>query len=170
MASSLCLSPIPRLNYRHQHASRWPPLRKSSDFRRYGRKPSSPASDGGTQSENAVLRLAWYGSELLGIAASLFRPGPPPAPVEELAGDVDGLGSMTRAQVVEAIKEDFQRSYFVTGNLALNAYEEDCEFADPAGSFRGLQRFKRNCSNFGLLLESSNMNLKEWEDFEVNFS
>ncbi|XP_010933970.1 uncharacterized protein [Elaeis guineensis] len=166
MASSLCLSPIPHLNYRHQHASRYPPLRKSSDFRRHGRKPSSPASDGGTQSENAVLRLAWYGSELLGIAASFFRPAPPPAPVQELAGDGDGLGSMTRAQVVEAIKEDFQRSYFVTGNLTLNAYEEDCEFADPAGSFRGLQRFKRNCSNFGLLLESSNMKLKEWEDFE----
>lgn len=65
--------------------------------------------------ENAVLRLAWYGSELLGIAASFFRPAPPPAPVEDLAGDGDELGSMTRAQVVEAIKEDFQRSYFVTG-------------------------------------------------------
>ncbi|XP_008810114.1 uncharacterized protein LOC103721622 [Phoenix dactylifera] len=166
MASSLCLSPIPHLNSRHRHASRWPPLRKSCDFRRYGRKPSSPASDGDTQSENAVLRMAWYGSELLGIAASFFRPAPPTAPVEDLVGDGDGLGSMTRAQVVEAIKEDFQRSYFVTGNLTVNAYEEDCEFADPAGSFRGLQRFKRNCSNFGLLLESSNMKLKEWEDFE----
>lgn len=113
-----------------------------------------------------MLKLAWYGSELLGIVASFFRPAPPPAPVEELTGDGEVLGSVTRAQVVEAIKEDFQRSYFVTGNLTLNAYEEDCEFADPAGSFRGLQRFKRNCSNFGSLLESSNMKLKMWEDFE----
>lgn len=54
------------------------------------------------------------------------------------------------------------------GNLTLDAYEEDCEFADPAGSFRGLRRFKRNCTNFGSLLEKSNMKLMKWEDFEVS--
>lgn len=53
------------------------------------------------------------------------------------------------------------------GNLTLRAYEEDCEFADPAGSFRGLRRFKRNCTNFGSLLEKSNMELTKWEDLEV---
>ena len=53
------------------------------------------------------------------------------------------------------------------GNLTLRAYEEDCEFADPAGSFRGLQRFKRNCTNFGSLLEKSNMKLTKWEDLLV---
>lgn len=56
----------------------------------------------------------------------------------------------------------------MAGNLTLNAYEEDCEFADPAGSFKGLQRFKRNCTNFGLLIEKSNMKLMKWEDFEVS--
>ncbi|XWS32137.1 hypothetical protein CRYUN_Cryun23aG0135300 [Craigia yunnanensis] len=50
--------------------------------------------------------------------------------------------------------------------LTLNAYEEDCEFADPAGSFKGLRRFKRDCSNFGSLIEKSNMKLMKWEDFE----
>ncbi|KAL2511339.1 Nuclear transport factor 2 (NTF2) family protein [Abeliophyllum distichum] len=77
-----------------------------------------------------------------------------------------GLGKIDRASVVETIKEDFQRSYFVTGNLTLDAYEKDCEFADPAGSFRGLSRFKRNCTNFGYLVEKSNMKLMKWEDFE----
>lgn len=56
---------------------------------------------------------------------------------------------------------------FFLGNLTLGAYEEECEFADPAGSFRGLGRFKRNCTNFGSLLEKSNMKLMKWEDFEV---
>ena len=55
------------------------------------------------------------------------------------------------------------------GNLTLGAYEDDYEFADPAGSFRGLQRFKRNCTNFGSLLEKSNMKLTRWEDVEVHF-
>ncbi|KAL5666117.1 hypothetical protein ACJX0J_026225, partial [Zea mays] len=54
----------------------------------------------------------------------------------------------------------------VIGNLTLRAYEEDCEFADPAGSLRGLRRFKRNCTNFGSLLEKSNMKLTKWEDLE----
>uniref|UniRef100_A0A804LTZ7 Uncharacterized protein n=1 Tax=Zea mays TaxID=4577 RepID=A0A804LTZ7_MAIZE len=52
------------------------------------------------------------------------------------------------------------------GNLTLRAYE-DYEFADPAGSLRGLRQFKRNCTNFGSLLEKSNMKLTKWEDLEV---
>ncbi|KAL5658142.1 hypothetical protein ACJX0J_031305, partial [Zea mays] len=51
-------------------------------------------------------------------------------------------------------------------NLTLRAYEDDCEFAHPAGSFRGLRRFKRNCTNFGSLLERSNTKLTKWEDLE----
>ncbi|URE05659.1 hypothetical protein MUK42_21364 [Musa troglodytarum] len=212
MASFLRLTPVP-----HLHAS-WQPRRRPSrgvrDIRCDGRSPS----DGGSKSENAVLRLAWYGSELLGVAASVFRPSPSAAPSEELRAD--GLGFATgRAEVAGAIKEDFARSYFVTGsrtfhsqdfrlrsffpsladekgrilneydnheskwvlaivrnkmlrqdrigNLTLEAYEDDCEFADPAGSFRGLRRFKRNCTNFGSLLEKSSMKLTKWEDFEL---
>ncbi|KAL3639739.1 hypothetical protein CASFOL_001301 [Castilleja foliolosa] len=102
---------------------------------------------------NALLKIAWYGSEFLGVAASLLRS---PAKAEDVGAgvelSVDGLGKIDQAALVETIKEDFRRSYFVTGNLALDAYEEECEFADPAGSFRGLSRFKRNYTNFGYLL------------------
>ncbi|XP_054783082.1 uncharacterized protein LOC129298913 isoform X2 [Prosopis cineraria] len=117
--------------------------------------------------QNALLKIAWYSSELLGVAASVFRsPSIEEAPERtlELAGD--GSGAVDRAAIVATIKEDFEKSYFVTGNLTLNAYEEDCEFADPAGSFKGLQRFKRNCTNFGSLLVKSSMKLMKWEDFE----
>lgn len=64
----------------------------------------------------------------------------------------------------------YRYHFFLVGNLTVDAYEEDCEFADPAGSFRGLSRFKRNCTNFGSLLVKSNMKLTKWEDFEVNLS
>ncbi|KAI3701241.1 hypothetical protein L2E82_45890 [Cichorium intybus] len=126
------------------------------------------ATGQGSESENLLLKTAWYGSELLGIAASFFRS---PENVNkganrgiELAGDRDGV--IDRSIIVETIKEDFQRSYFVTGDLTVDAYEDECEFADPAGSFRGLRRFKRNCTNFGSLIEKSNMKLMKWEDFE----
>ncbi|KAI4965871.1 hypothetical protein ZWY2020_047973 [Hordeum vulgare] len=98
----------------------------------------------GSESDNVVLKAAWYGSEVLGIAASFFRP---PSPEADAGAADDGASQSQpsgRFQVAEAIKDDFARSYFVTGNLTLGAYEDDCEFADPAGSFRGLGRFKRN--------------------------
>ncbi|GAV83887.1 DUF2358 domain-containing protein [Cephalotus follicularis] len=121
-----------------------------------------------SEPENVVLKLAWYSSELLGIAASFFRW---PSSIEEASDKdvklfIDGSGAVDRRLVVDTIKEDFERSYFVTGKLTIDAYEDDCEFADPAGSFKGLKRFKRNCSNFGSLIEKSNMKLIKWEDFE----
>lgn len=136
-------------------------------------KPDSqlPTNESSTKPEsapqNALLKIAWYGSELLGIAASFLSPkSNVEAPERDVQLARDGSGAVDRARVVETIKEDFARSYFVTGNLTLDAYEEECEFADPAGSFKGLGRFKRNCTNFGLLIEKSNMKLMRWEDFE----
>ncbi|KAL9245357.1 hypothetical protein vseg_019019 [Gypsophila vaccaria] len=121
----------------------------------------------GTEPENVVLKVAWYASELLGIAASVLRPPSSDSATDEYQElATDGSGIVDRAVVVETIKQDFERSYFVTGNLTLGAYEEDCEFADPAGSFKGLRRFKRNCTNFGSLIHKSNMKLMKWEDFE----
>ncbi|KAI8545070.1 hypothetical protein RHMOL_Rhmol07G0014000 [Rhododendron molle] len=114
-----------------------------------------------TEPQNVLLKMAWYSSELLGIAASFFRsPSSVGTSVEGLELSVDGSGAIDRAVVVETIKEDFQ-------SLTLEAYEEDCEFADPAGSFRGLRRFKRNCTNFGSLVDKSDMKLMKWEDLEL---
>nr|ABK26182.1 unknown [Picea sitchensis] len=128
------------------------------------RSPSPEESN--SNSNNILLKLAWYGSEALGIAASVFRPSTAVQPSGEQSSQNEVAGSIPKDAVVDAIKKDFERSYFVTGNLTTIIYEEDCEFADPAGSFRGLKRFKRNCSNFGSLLEKSNMKLMDWEDFE----
>ncbi|KAM5555460.1 hypothetical protein ABKV19_023403 [Rosa sericea] len=168
----------PRLTAQHHHLSFQPNHLSLQPNHRYsvcriccsGENPKSKStSNTESQPENAnvVLKVAWYASEFLGIATSFFNP---PSKVEapetalELARD--GSGVVDRAGVVKSIKDDFERSYFVTGNLTLDAYEEDCEFADPASSFKGLQRFKRNCTNFGSLLKKSNMKLMKWEDFE----
>ncbi|CAN1237365.1 hypothetical protein LINGRAPRIM_LOCUS1863 [Linum grandiflorum] len=112
----------------------------------------------------AILKVAWYASELLGVAASIFRS--PSLAESPRSSNLDLPADLDRSTVVETIKQDFQRSYFVTGNLTPDAYEENCEFADPAGSFKGLRRFKRNCSNFGLLIQTSNMKLTKWEGLE----
>ncbi|EEF50580.1 uncharacterized protein LOC8286677 isoform X1 [Ricinus communis] len=153
----------PRLNSDHQNIIFSPIYpRKFNRIRCNGENPSTRKE---SEPENALLKVAWYSSELLGIAASFFR-SPSVTSEANFKLSIDDLGSIDRATVVQSIKDDFQRSYFVTGNLTSDAYEEDCEFADPAGSFKGLRRFKRNCTNFGLLLEKSNMKLMKWEDFE----
>lgn len=60
---------------------------------------------------NAFLKVAWYSSELLGIAASAFRSSPD----KEEASPQRVLETIDRVSVVDTIKQDFQRSYFVTG-------------------------------------------------------
>ncbi|KAL5572926.1 hypothetical protein UlMin_022523 [Ulmus minor] len=164
---------LPHPNFRHKSSISHPnlPLRhRIYTLRCNGETPTtdSPTDQRRSIPENSLLKLAWNASELLGIATSFFRPPENSTGATEAASELagDGSGAIDRAVVVRTIKEDFERSYFVTGNLTLDAYEEECEFADPASSFRGLRRFKRNCTNFGLLLEKSNMKLTKWEDFE----
>ncbi|GMH31311.1 hypothetical protein Nepgr_033154 [Nepenthes gracilis] len=170
MASFLSQTSVTlHLNYVHKHIALW--THRYPQTYRLKCHGQSPTSNGenkeGSEPENVLLKMAWYGSELLGIAAAFFRR----PSVAESAGNYpelahDDSGAVDRDSIVETIKEDFQRSYFVTGNLTYSAYEENCEFADPAGSFRGLRRFTRNCSNFGSLIEKCNMKLMKWEDFE----
>jgi len=94
---------------------------------RGGAGAETTATSSSSRSENAVLKAAWYGSELLGIAASLFRPAPssPSSPEGDAGGggggggDVEGGAAagaaLYRAGVVDAVKAAFARSYFVTG-------------------------------------------------------
>jgi hypothetical protein len=99
-----------------------PTTESRSRLRLHAQKPAagSPAAgadtDKSSRSEDTVLKAAWYGSELLGIAASLLRPAPP-SPEGDAGGDAEGgaAGPLDSAGVVDAIKEDFERSYFVTG-------------------------------------------------------
>ena len=56
---------------------------------------------------------------------------------------------ITRSDVIASLKEDYANNYFVSGAGSMEAYEADCEFADPFASFRGTKRFKKNVGNLG---------------------
>lgn len=117
-------------------------------------------------SPNFVLRAAWYGAEALGNVAALFNP----KPSVDFSDSSDTLqGALGRDYVVQSIVDDYDKGYFVTGNVSSGVYEEDCEFADPAGSFKSLKRFKNNCSNFGSLLERSDVKLVKYEELQDKF-
>ncbi|KAK3028755.1 LOW QUALITY PROTEIN: hypothetical protein RJ639_037976, partial [Escallonia herrerae] len=161
---------------------------------------SNSPSKQDSESENLVLKVAWYSSELLGIAASFFR-----SPSQSEASRTDGLelsgrdsGAIDRAMVVETIKEDFERDKeadmtllqlnfvkYALGRsclvmklimkplrdealhgraLTLDAYEEDCEFADPAVPLKDYADLKGTVKTLGPLLKI--MKLTKWEDLE----
>lgn len=118
------------------------------------------------ESPNFVLRAAWYGAEALGNFTSLFNT----KRTVSLSNSADALeGTLSHDYVVQAIIDDYGEGYFVTGNVSTGVYEEDCEFADPAGSFKSLKRFKNNCSNFGSLLEKSDVKLLRSEELSDKF-
>jgi hypothetical protein len=54
---------------------------------------------------------------------------------------------------VDGLRADYDRVYFVTGNLDRRLYEKECVFADPFVSFTGLERFKKNLDNLGSFME-----------------
>lgn len=108
------LEPTQFATSRHQNSRRhWCNIQLKAKKQGLSESIESP------QSENVVLKAAWYGSELLGIAASFFRPGSSAGTLEESTRDGDESECFGRAQVVEAIKEDFERSYFVTGSRCI---------------------------------------------------
>ena len=90
---------------------------KTYRFQCNGRNQSSNSSTKqDSEPQNAFLKIAWYSSELLGIAASAFRsPSIEKAPQRSLELAQDGLGVVDRAAIVATIKDDFENSYFVTG-------------------------------------------------------
>ncbi|KAG6545240.1 hypothetical protein Mapa_013352 [Marchantia paleacea] len=118
-----------------------------------------------TAEASPLVKLAWYGSEAFGNAVAMFRP----KSGEDQAAD-DGEqkfdGPVDREDAVALIKKDFDRSYFVTGNMATGIYENDCEFADPFVSFKGLNRFRQNVGNLGSFMEESSLKLTEWQEYE----
>ncbi|KAL3701163.1 hypothetical protein R1sor_019185 [Riccia sorocarpa] len=118
-----------------------------------------------TAEASPLVKLAWYGSEAFGNVVSVFRPRP-----SEVGDADDGElkfdGPVGRETSVELIKKDYDRSYFVTGNMATGIYEEDCEFADPFVSFKGLSRFKQNVGNLGSFMEESTLKLTDWQEYE----
>jgi len=51
--------------------------------------------------------------------------------------------------------------------MNMGIYEDDCEFADPFVSFKGLKRFKQNVSNLGSFMEESSLKITDWQEYEV---
>jgi len=71
-------------------------------------------------------------------------------------------------EALQRIKLDNERSYFLSGTVDIEAYDEKCIFADPFVSFEGRQRFVDNLANLGSFITNYNARIIEYEEDEDN--
>lgn len=90
-------------------------------------------------------QLVWNAAETLGNARASLVGSEPEMPM--------GEAPSSRDELVERLRADYDRNYFLTGDVDVPLYTDDCEFADPFTSFRGRQRFVQNLKKLSLECE-----------------
>eukprot|EP00291_Cryptomonas_curvata_P005666 CAMPEP_0172196674 /NCGR_PEP_ID=MMETSP1050-20130122/26967_1 /TAXON_ID=233186 /ORGANISM="Cryptomonas curvata, Strain CCAP979/52" /LENGTH=158 /DNA_ID=CAMNT_0012873019 /DNA_START=175 /DNA_END=648 /DNA_ORIENTATION=- len=113
-------------------------------------------SDSESREASFVGKAAWISAELLGNLASAFQGGDSKPPkIQNILTD----SFLSRDEALERLKREYERSYFISGEMDIDLYTEDCLFADPFASFRGRERFRRNLANLGLLVSAADTRL-----------
>uniref|UniRef100_A0A6S8L2C6 Uncharacterized protein n=2 Tax=Eukaryota TaxID=2759 RepID=A0A6S8L2C6_DUNTE len=92
-----------------------------------------------TADTSPALKGVWYAAELFGKIVGKQQVEANPSPQKK----------MTRDEMIDSIRADYAKNYFVSGAGEMAAYAEDCVFADPFVAFPGTKRFKQNVSNLG---------------------
>ncbi|DBA68189.1 TPA: hypothetical protein ACH3X2_013898 [Trebouxia sp. C0005] len=103
------------------------------------------------------LKAVWYGAEQFGNVVGLRNKKQRTEPQRQPT-------QMTRQEVLDSIRRDYGETYFFTGVGEMEAYESDCTFADPFTSFNGVERFKKNVSNLGGLLQDIKLDIYDWQE------
>lgn len=105
------------------------------------------------------LKATWYAAEQFGNLIGLTK-----AKQGSQSSSQGQAAAISRADALAAIRRDYDINYFVSGQGDMEAYAEDCLFADPFAGFNGVDRFKRNVSNLGSLMEDIKLELTEWQE------
>ncbi|CAL5221288.1 g3454 [Coccomyxa viridis] len=124
-------------------------------------KPSAEEQSSQDKPEpGAGLKAVWYGAEQFGNLIGLAKPRAGKAKNQPQAG-------ISRQDAIAAIRKDYDSNYFVSGQGDMVAYADDCLFADPFAGFNGVERFKKNVSNLGGLMEDIKLDITGWEEKET---
>lgn len=155
------LSPRPSLPHRSNAARQRLVCNNANDR-------GEAAEERGAQRDVGLgLKSVWYGAEALGNVLAAFRNEEQSKSPQNSSSTEDGSHpqcTLSRADALEAIRNDYDANYFISGEGDLSAYAPDCRFADPFASFRGTSRFKRNVSNLGALLGDVSLEIIEWDE------
>jgi hypothetical protein len=133
-----------------------PPSLISTRRRAADKEPTAAKGKGGGAGESSSLgfKAAWVAAEALGDLV-----GGADADASTTTTTTPTVAPMTRSEILESIREDFEANYFLTGKGDMRAYAPDCLYADPFSSFRGTARFKKNVANFGAVVDAVKVDL-----------
>jgi len=99
-----------------------------------------------TKEVDPVTRTSWYAVEALGkVFGSKSRKDKPPSTEQPPS---------SLSETLQRIQEDNEREYFLSGDLDVLIYDEDCTFSDPFVSFQGRDRFVANLQNLGAFISA----------------
>ncbi|CAI7787263.1 unnamed protein product [Closterium sp. NIES-54] len=149
----------------------WSPLQRRQPGRARsakGRREKGRGGPGGGLRSycSPLVRFAWYASEAFGKAVATVRGGEAEGGKGKGATAEGEPAVVERDAAIKALREDYDKSYFVTGEMTMWLYEPDCEFADPFVSFNGRDRFKQNVSNLGSFMEEVSLKILDWQESE----
>jgi hypothetical protein len=90
-----------------------------------------------------IAKTSWYVVEAFG---NVFGKGG-----KTNKGDAIALDRPPQSvqETLRRIRDDFGRSYFLSGDVDALIYDEQCVFSDPFVSFEGRDRFITNLANLG---------------------
>ncbi|KAH8933851.1 hypothetical protein BDL97_18G051800 [Sphagnum fallax] len=94
------------------------------------------------------------------VSSSVKEEELPPLKLEEPA--------IENVNVLEALREDYKKAYFLTGDFTTALYAHDCIFADPTIQFTGRDKYQRNLKLLVPFFEEPSLTLfsieEEFED------
>lgn len=76
---------------------------------------------------------------------------------------------LSLSETAQRIKKEYENLFWVTGNMDMSLWEDNCTFADPFSSFGGdgsLLRFKSNADNLSRLVDSPVSRVTSFEIIE----
>ena len=124
--------------------------------------PPPSRAAGGRDDVSPGLKAAWYGAEALGDVVGAIKGNNTTATTMTRADAASS--TLPRADALAAIRRDYDAVYFVSGAGDMEAYDEECVFADPFASFAGVARFKKNVANLGGLLTDVRLDVTGWDE------
>ena len=107
------------------------------------------SNDKDNKVKNPFVKASWFAVESFG---QIFGTGGKKSKTNYAGTKVEIDLTRAPSNLNEALKRielDNERSYFLSGQVDVCAYDEDCIFADPFVSFAGRQRFVDNLANLG---------------------
>jgi Uncharacterized conserved protein (DUF2358) len=110
---------------------------------------------------NPFTKSVWYGVEKFGqvFGRALKKSENSNDDKIDFSGPPSSLD-----ETVKRIQLDNNRSYFLSGQVDKEIYQDDCLFADPFVSFRGRDRFVDNLQNLGSFITKYDAKVIKYSD------